>query len=607
MTDYFPTDVKLHLEGDKTAAMDLIGEARNLFYKATLQHGTNTNAPTQLVRYLPDGGVISVLLIDQQKIVTILSPPKPVPLEPKQGEEHNFDILYVLCGIEKGATTVTIMGKDYLRSFKPTPSTAKAHNVTNAYHDNLRLATTDNQTKAGMYTSAMKRVVAAVEGLGKIKDSSPQYLTPEPTVRVVLNKYLATYATTHGIYKAGPKNHWLIEISAARGVLAMPLPLIRSTVGKVYESYVRRIGDLGGLALCLEFGGLPSGETFPTGTALTTAITKGKVLQLLTASDLDPYYKAVTGETHTYLDSWAFAETRPDIHNVRFNFKKLPGNRLFSMSGEHWKITLSLSKHNLSAVFPKPVGVGSAVLSMEHTGLISKDALRNLWVAGADERLSPPLFTYGTISMRSIDNYGYGSPKWNNEYENPANILQELTEFGCYVRIFFDGDRMERVKYTPMAYLSPSVISIAAIVSDRADTRLTSAAGSPLPYSIFPGYCREGFISVRTVNGQFINGAYVNPYQGTFARGVFTGIGAIDMPVDPAAYYYPFRPNPGFPVFFGAVINPGRNYAYVMTKWIATQPALMGLPSVSPGYVTAGLLSNTEPITLAETTFIGNY
>ena len=43
--------------------------------------------------------------------------------------------------------------------------------------------------------------------------------------------YSYGFTRTHGIYKAGTKNHWLVEVSAANGVLAMPLGLGHTELG----------------------------------------------------------------------------------------------------------------------------------------------------------------------------------------------------------------------------------------------------------------------------------------------------------------------------------------------------------------------------------------
>lgn len=81
---------------------------------------------------------------------------------------------------------------------------------------------------------------------------------------------------THGIWThsaKGKRKDWLLEISAARGVLAMPLSACHSTVPK--ESVL---------------GYVPTGRTFPDGAALEAGIKDGSVRRLLAAKDLEPFY-----------------------------------------------------------------------------------------------------------------------------------------------------------------------------------------------------------------------------------------------------------------------------------------------------------------------------
>lgn len=55
---------------------------------------------------------------------------------------------------------------------------------------------------------------------------------------------------------------WLLRINA-RGVFAMPLPLVPATTAAAFREYVEDVGDSELLKVLERFGGLPSGETFP--------------------------------------------------------------------------------------------------------------------------------------------------------------------------------------------------------------------------------------------------------------------------------------------------------------------------------------------------------
>lgn len=55
---------------------------------------------------------------------------------------------------------------------------------------------------------------------------------------------------------------WLLRVNA-RGVFAMPLPLVPATTAAAFREYVEDVGDTELLKVLERFGGLPSGETFP--------------------------------------------------------------------------------------------------------------------------------------------------------------------------------------------------------------------------------------------------------------------------------------------------------------------------------------------------------
>lgn len=440
--DFFPPDVKFRIHGDKKAGEALIGESRNMFFKATLMQQERPGVPVQLVRYLENGGAISVLLLESHKIVTINVPYIPVP---EETDEAALDVaagIYVLCGIIRYTGDVTVSGTDYLDDFRPTASTARAHKVPNSYTNNAKLAHTGPPVAAGNYSGTMKRVVAAVEGLGKIKDASGAYLTSTPVTRIVVNQYQTYYYQTHGIYKAGPKNHWLIEISGNRGVLAMPLPLINSTRGEGYLKRLVRLGDTGGAAIVREFGGLPSGETFPTGTALTNAITAGRVLQLLTAADLNGFYAGVVGETHRLPFSWAFSESGSRAVTTRFVFQKTPEDPLkYMLRGQMWEIRINLSLHDRTKPRPLPVGTGTASLILTSDGgRLSKSCCRRLWGGGNQEEIEPILRNY--INVTSMVDL----PDRDIHIEN---LQDEHEDWGAVVYAFFDGEYLKRVLWVP--------------------------------------------------------------------------------------------------------------------------------------------------------------
>lgn len=70
---------------------------------------------------------------------------------------------------------------------------------------------------------------------------------------------------THGVGFDTDKKPWLIQV-APGGVHAMPLPLVPATTTKTFRAYIEEVGDDEVLWALDRFGGLPSGEGFPSTT-----------------------------------------------------------------------------------------------------------------------------------------------------------------------------------------------------------------------------------------------------------------------------------------------------------------------------------------------------
>lgn len=450
MADFFPTDVSFRLDGSRAEATQHIGVARALFFKAMLLADRSDGKPVQISQRLGETGYVTATILGDIKIIDMYLPPTPTSRRSEEIPQPEVEIpppggggLYMLTGIARGPTTVQDEDdNNLLRDFSPTQATAKAYGLNYAYEDNRKLGDNEpflKQYRASMFSGAMKRIVQAIFGLGRISDDSYYLTEPTETTRNIEQLYASSSSQTHGIYKAAEKNHWLIEISVTRGVLAMPLPLIKSTASPSYRKRLADIGDAGGLAVVDEFGGLPSGETFPTGTDLADAIDDGKVLRLLEAADLSPFYGNTDGETHASFFSWAFAGSGYRADNVRYNYRKRDDDPKYSLNSEHWSIALDLSPYNLSPPPGNPVGTGSAVLRMLHDGRISKDCARNFWVStSATERVSTPLASYAALDIMDLHPRGgelrrsYSSEKW-----------------GAVIYVFFRGNQVERVKYVP--------------------------------------------------------------------------------------------------------------------------------------------------------------
>lgn len=110
------------------------------------------------------------------------------------------------------------------------------------------------------------------------------------------------YNRTHGITLGSDNKPWLVEISHARGFVAMPLPM-----------YPSAFGSTAGAAAAALFGGLPTGEFFPqnagsTPTGFTDAVTRGDVLQILPGA-ITGFSDYVAAARHGDHIGWAFSPT----------------------------------------------------------------------------------------------------------------------------------------------------------------------------------------------------------------------------------------------------------------------------------------------------------
>lgn len=112
---------------------------------------------------------------------------------------------------------------------------------------------------------------------------------------------------THGITFAGEGNPWLVEINKD-GVFVMPLPIIPATATEAFREYIEEVNDHELLYLLDKFGGLPSGEGFPSEREAWERA--GVIIKLCDTKafyDLDPM---------TLSCGWAFNESGTEAFNT---------------------------------------------------------------------------------------------------------------------------------------------------------------------------------------------------------------------------------------------------------------------------------------------------
>jgi len=141
-----------------------------------------------------------------------------------------------------------------------------------------------------MYTGKMCKVASLAMGLTK-----------------VAIQYQHSFFCTHGIFTAKSGALWLIEISMANGVVAMPLPVSKIKLrDKVMMEAIVAAG----------IPALPTGVAIPKD--LAAAITDGRVLRLMTAAELNNRFYA--DHIPFYGDcGWAFSESGANAVNTSWN------------------------------------------------------------------------------------------------------------------------------------------------------------------------------------------------------------------------------------------------------------------------------------------------
>ena len=188
-----------------------------------------------------------------------------------------------------------------------------------------------NLEKATSYTGLMAKLVQILLGY--------QTLAPYPPQVTV--SYSSSWKKTHGISKDDEGKLWLVAIGDDVGVIAMPLPVIPGSGAALKGSPLDAVREAVNL-----FGGLPSGENFPSGAKLLTAIEAGTVKRLATVAQMQPYFS--TYDPVEWL-GWSFNKAGTEAHNTSCWMKA------GTLYGGHFRVDIDIS-------------AGSALLTLVEEG-----------------------------------------------------------------------------------------------------------------------------------------------------------------------------------------------------------------------------------------------
>lgn len=119
---------------------------------------------------------------------------------------------------------------------------------------------------------------------------------------------------THGVSFDANGKPWLVQIST-RGVFTMPLPVIPATTTRAFRAYMEKVGDGEILWVLDRFGGMPSGESFPSKTADFEAWRRAGVI--IKVCDTSPFYDHLA---YTSAIGWSFNSRGAEGFNTCYDY-----------------------------------------------------------------------------------------------------------------------------------------------------------------------------------------------------------------------------------------------------------------------------------------------
>jgi hypothetical protein len=594
----FPADVSMRILGDDLAGgQGLYPLARQLLTRALMVRGDSDKVVRMQIPGV-DGSLVRVALTGNLKHVYITPPPRGKPAK-KQGETFDeppitpFFPYSMWSGVARpsvgtvwpsdaNAKPQIITGPNdepppdgtvpLLDQFHPDAVTAAAYARAFAWQQPHRLGVNDAGVasagdaacafpKPGCYSGAMKRCVQAILGIGNIQTDTEEFISEELPLTApdlaVWNQYDWTWLRTHGIHKSPNDGAvWLIEVSKLNGVLAMPLPIFKGTESGAFLNYVIGYGDTDTLNVLLEFGGLPTGEKYPTGTDLTDAIAAGKVLQLLTAGDIAEFYRDSTNavdKSGLYTgQGWAFSESGAAADNLTFWHKNptcaLIDDATFQgdtdglgnspledrhVTSQWWRLTFNLSAVSSEA---NPFGSGAATLSLVEEEVVVNDIRR-------PDTLSAGIVTGGQSQPLMLvpsddDNELFGGARFQSRTSSGLHVPDDTPELGrrAPVHLFYDGERVEVVRFVPFG--AGFFWDVAGFIGDSIDLDIaslfigTSVRQTGAVMLAIPNFCREGYVLFKADMAAALAVPDPKPDGLTFPvifKGFYPRIGVIDL------------------------------------------------------------------------------
>ena len=392
----------IRLEGDQERALALIPEAK-VFLQQIQAFVQRAGVPTySSTRRLDDDAYVYVLCAGGQNIIHIsvgVDEVDRVYEEPDVPPSRLFpDFLsgLVIDGIIGSEITDDGKTRRFVKSFAPTPSCARVHGLPSGRQSSSRLAVEPLNTftewfpkppderlftqyvapRASQWSGTMKKVVQVVMGLGRIdpakmrdpkdvatKAQDSAYLQDVKTEGVQI-RYDYKFSRTHGIHRGPDGVLWLVEISVARGVIAMRLPIFPDSDKPGFKNRAIARTDTAMEKVLDDLGCLPTGQGFPSSSnAFNRAKARGDILELLPASGLADFY---ANSGYSSACGWSFNIRGNEAHNVGYRYT----DQTRLQQGVWYQINIGIGPVNHDRKPGEPIAVGSASLVKQHDSYI---------------------------------------------------------------------------------------------------------------------------------------------------------------------------------------------------------------------------------------------
>lgn len=204
------------------------------------------------------------------------------------------------------------------------------------------------------YSGRMAKLVQVLLGFGRVQRNETAGTVQERAEAAnngIQVQYDCRWHRCHILSTGADGRLWLVEISISRGVSAMLLPLYSKKPSADTPSMK---------AVVEEFGGLPTGQTFPTGKAFDEAVRAGTILRLATASDLKDFYSL---QPFSSAMGWTTNTKGDEAHNTgwRFGEDNIRHSR-------HYRLKIRIGALKKEREPGEPIASGEAVLSMVSDG-----------------------------------------------------------------------------------------------------------------------------------------------------------------------------------------------------------------------------------------------